>query len=193
MEFANQLDPKRPLSILDLGCGIGRNSIPLAELISPSSGRIQCVDLLDMEILRQSSRQHQVEHVINTEQADISEYKIPRNSFDYIVAVCLEQVKSENIFKKILRRMTDGTKSGGINYIMMNTNFEEIERHTGNKLETRIEVMISKGKALAALHSNYAGWEEIHSSDIPRHLEISRNDVPIIVKADSLTLAVRKP
>ena len=120
MELVGQLNLQRPLSILDLGCGIGRNSIPLAEKIRPARGRLQCVDLLEMALskLKQYSREHQVEHVINTQQADISDYKIPRNSFDYIVAASsLEHVKSEEMFKKTLRRMADGTKSGGINYI----------------------------------------------------------------------------
>ena len=76
---------------------------------------------------------------------------------------------------------------------MMNTNIEEFEQNTGDKLETLIEVVMSKDKALSTLQTNYEGWEKLHQSDTPLHLEISRNDVPVILKADSLALAVRKP
>jgi ubiquinone/menaquinone biosynthesis C-methylase UbiE len=196
MELVTQLNVNRPLSFLDLGSGVGRNSIPLAKAIRHSRGRIQCVDLLDMalEKLKKYSREHHVEHVIKTEQADISEYKIPRNSFDYIIAASsLEHVKSEEIFRKALRRMAEGTKSGGINFIMMNTNIEEIDLETGNKRETLIEVVLSKERALRTLRANYEGWEELHRSDKPMNLEISRHQVPILLKADSLILAVRKP
>lgn len=196
MELVKLIDHKHPLSILDLGCGVGRNSIPLAQWLKSSLGHVHGVDLLDMalEKLHTYSKEFRVEHLISTEQADISTYEIPPNSYDYIIAASsLEHVKSDTAFKQVLRRMAEGTKPGGINFILMNTNIEEFNRQTGRKRETLIEVVMPKENALAILQANYEGWEQLHLSDTPMRLDITRHDVPVILQADSLTYVVKKP
>jgi SAM-dependent methyltransferase len=196
MDLAARFEPNRPLAVLDLGCGAGRNSIPLAQAVGPGGGTVLCVDLLDkaLEKVQEYSEEFRVEDVIETQQADIGEYPIPRNAFDYIVAAsCLEHVKTPDLLKKVLQSLADGTKSGGINYIMMNTNIEEVEKNSGKKRETLFEVVIPKQRALDLFRDNYEGWEELHSSDEPLELEIARDDIPVLLKADSLTVAFRKP
>ncbi|MEC0228375.1 class I SAM-dependent methyltransferase [Paenibacillus alba] len=196
MQLIEKLDNERPLAFLDLGCGVGRNSIPLAQRLKPSIGRIHCVDLLDLalEKLQVYSHEFNVDPLISTEQADISSYEIPPDTYDYIVAASsLEHVKSEESFNKVLRRMAEGTKPGGINFIMMNTNIEEFDQRTGQKRETYIEVVMSQERALASLQAKYTGWERLHLSTTPMRLEITRQDVPILLQADSLMYAVKRP
>jgi 2-polyprenyl-3-methyl-5-hydroxy-6-metoxy-1,4-benzoquinol methylase len=196
MELAEQLDSNRPLTVLDLGCGAGRNSIPLAQLVKPAGGTVLCVDLLDkaLEKVQEYSEEFEVEDVIETQQADIGEYKIAKNAFDYIVAAsCLEHVKTPGVLEKVLDSLAKGTKSGGIIFIMMNTNIEEVDKASGKKRETLIEVIIPKERALELFRAHYEGWEELHLSDEPMELEITRDDIPVLLKADSLTVAYRKP
>lgn len=71
-------DNKENLNVLDLGCGVGRNSIPIAEAIKQRNGKIICVDLLDsaLDNLKRYSKEYKVEEVIRTEKADIGNYKI---------------------------------------------------------------------------------------------------------------------
>lgn len=51
------------LSVLDLGSGIGRNSIPIAESMKNRNGKVVCVDLLESAIdkLQINSRKYGVD------------------------------------------------------------------------------------------------------------------------------------
>ncbi|EEK59120.1 hypothetical protein bcere0005_51380 [Bacillus cereus 172560W] len=102
------------LQVLDLGSGIGRNSIPIAQIIKNYNGTVTCVDLLDSALtkLQTYSKEHDVFEVIKTEQTEIENYHIDSNAYDYIVAVSsLEHVKSKEDFKKVLHSMKQGTKT----------------------------------------------------------------------------------
>ena len=52
--------------MLDLGSGVGRNSIPIAQKIKNASGTVTCVDLLDSALtkLQIYSKEHDVFEVI---------------------------------------------------------------------------------------------------------------------------------
>jgi len=196
LDLADQVNIGQPMSILDLGCGVGRNSIPLAEKVLAGDGRVVCVDAQEKAInkLVHYSEQYQVKSVIYTEQSDISQYKIAEAKYDYIVAVSsLEHCKSKYLLKKVLDSMVNGTKGGGINCIVMNTNIEEFEAADGKQRNTLSEVNMGKDKVLKLLRQHYEGWEEIHVSDEPLELDISRENKAVTLKADSLTFAVRKP
>jgi 2-polyprenyl-3-methyl-5-hydroxy-6-metoxy-1,4-benzoquinol methylase len=196
MELVSRFDLEKPVRVLDLGCGVGRNSLPLARKVKAGDGRVVCVDLLDKALhkLKRYSQKYGVSKVIAAEQADIGDYRIPEAEYDYIVAASsLEHCKSEEVLKKVLRSIAEGTKSGGINCIIMNTNIKEIDAATGGRRETLIEVVMAKDKVLDILRANYKDWEELHVSDEPLDLDIERDEKPVILKADCLTFAVRKP
>ena len=196
IELIARLSLNEPLAVLDLGCGVGRNSIPLAKLVQLGGGHVHCVDLLEVALdkLKEYSKEYTVDDVISTEQADIGQYRIPADAYDYIVvASTLEHVQSEEVLRRTLRGFAEGTKSGGMNYIDMNTNIEEYDLASGRRRDVLVEVVLSKEKALKLLRANYEGWEEVHLEDKPIELEIDRNGTPVLFKANCLTFAVRKP
>ena len=73
IDLLHVFDDKDNVKVLDLGCGVGRNSIPIAEAIKQKNGKVVCVDLLDSAIqkLRQYSKEYRVEEVIVTKKADV--------------------------------------------------------------------------------------------------------------------------
>jgi hypothetical protein len=89
--------------------------------------------------------------------------------------------------------MRRGTKPGGLICIIMNTNIEEYDIHTGSRRETLIEVVMDKDRVLQLLRASFQGWTELAVSDEPLELRIHRNGIPVMMKADSLSFAVRKP
>lgn len=93
-------ESKENLKVLDLGSGVGRNSIPIAEKIKDYGGKVVCVDLLDsaIEKLKKYIKEFGVESIIETVKADIGHYKIKKDEFDYIIAVSsLEHISTEEV------------------------------------------------------------------------------------------------
>ncbi|MNI04894.1 tellurite resistance protein TehB [compost metagenome] len=196
LELLKYFDLRSPIQVLDLGCGVGRNSIPLASMLKPAGGHIHCVDLLDVAIdkLNEYSQEHQLEEVITTQQSDISEFPYEKEAYHYILAVsCLEHAKSEASLKRILASFVEGTISGGINYIDMNTNIQEYNINNGHQRKPLFEVNLSSEEAIHLLRTHYEGWEELHMDTTPIAIEINRDGIPVCLQSDCLAFAVRKP
>ncbi|WP_282942204.1 class I SAM-dependent methyltransferase [Paenibacillus sp. RC67] len=195
IETTTLLQTQRDIHILDLGCGVGRNSIPLAKQIKEKGGSIVCVDLLESALakLLQYSQEYQVAECVQTILADISEYEIPQAEYDYIVAVSsLEHAQSFESLQKVLHSMQVGTKPHGLNCLVINTNLIEIEQVTQRSLEVLMEVNLSTDDMLQLLHDVYSGWELIQVNVRPQQSDIMRDEVPVILKSNVVTYVVRK-
>lgn len=130
------------LSVLDLGSGIGRNSIPIAESMKNRDGKVVCVDLLESAIhkLQSYSRQFGVEPYIVTKLSDIEHFTIEQDEYDMIVAVsALEHVSSESALVSKLNEMAHGTKMDGSNCIIIGSNIKEVKLVTGHELDPMFE------------------------------------------------------
>ncbi|MCM3617669.1 class I SAM-dependent methyltransferase [Sutcliffiella horikoshii] len=183
------------INVLDLGCGVGRNSIPIAEAIKSKKGKVVCVDLLDSALrkLKQYSKEYKVEEVILTEKADIGNYEIKPNEFDFIVAVStLEHVQSEGIFEEVVKKMADGTKNNGINCLIVNSEVEEIDIGTNEKLDALMEVNLSTEVMMNKLDSIYKSWEVLKTIVKPLEYNIIRNEKSLLLKTNAITYVVRK-
>ncbi|MGE0979988.1 class I SAM-dependent methyltransferase [Bacillus thuringiensis] len=186
---------KDDLNMLDLGSGVGRNSIPLAQAIKENGGTVVCVDVLDsaLQKLNEYSQEYEVQEVIQTEKADIGNYEIKPNNFDFIVAVSsLEHVQSEEVFGKVVQRMADGTKYNGINCIIVNSEVEEIDMDTNKKLDALMEINIPTEEMMNILRQIYDGWEVLSIMVKPLEYKIIRNEKSVLLKTNAITYAVRK-
>ncbi|KAB2441426.1 class I SAM-dependent methyltransferase [Bacillus luti] len=195
MDLMNYFEGQKNLQILDLGAGVGRNSIPIAQKIKNASGTVTCVDLLDSALtkLHIYSTEHDVFDVIKTEQAAIENYYIPSNTYDYIVAVSsLEHVKSEEDLTNVLHSMKKGTKTDGINCLIINSNIQEIDLHTNEELDALIEINLSTDDMIHLLKSIYKEWQEIKIEIKALAYDIVRNERHIQLKTNAITFVVQK-
>ena len=66
IRFIQELDLSKEDSVLDLGCGVGRNSIPIAEKLKHRNGKVVCVDILDSALnnLIKYSKKHLISQFI---------------------------------------------------------------------------------------------------------------------------------
>jgi 2-polyprenyl-3-methyl-5-hydroxy-6-metoxy-1,4-benzoquinol methylase len=195
MDLLPLFENKENLNVIDLGCGVGRNSIPIAEAIKNRKGKVVCVDLLDSALnkLNEYSNLYNVQEVIQTEKADIGNYKIKPNEFDFIVAVStLEHVKSEEVFEEVVRHMAAGTKNNGVNCLIVNSEVQEIDLETNEKLDVLMELNLSTEVMINKLSSVYKDWELVKTLVKQLEYNITRNDKPVLLKTNAITYVVRK-
>jgi 2-polyprenyl-3-methyl-5-hydroxy-6-metoxy-1,4-benzoquinol methylase len=195
METLNYFSAYDYLEVLDLGCGIGRNSIPIAETMKERSGKIVCVDLLQtaLDKLEMNSNQYNVSKYIDPHLSDIADFNIITNQYDYIVAVsALEHVESEAKLKRVLANMIAGTRVKGINCIIMNTNIEEIDEVTGDKLDPYIELNMTTQNLVNLFEEAYKEWKVTYTTVKPLEFNIERSGNRIVLKGDCLTYVVQR-
>ncbi|WP_088034979.1 class I SAM-dependent methyltransferase [Evansella clarkii] len=189
------LEGKTNPKVLDLGSGVGRNSIPIAQVIKNKNGKVVCVDLLDsaLDKLKLYSEEYEIEGVIETIKADIGHYEIAKNGYDLIVAVStLEHVESEDVFENVIRKMASGTKDEGINCIIVNSEVEEIDIGTNENIDAMMEVNIKTEDMLNKLRHVYDGWEIVKQLVKPLEYKIVRDERDVLLKTNAITFAVRK-
>lgn len=195
LDVLPQFDHNENMKVLDLGCGVGRNSIPIPEAIKHGNGKVICIDLLDSALskLKEYSVKYNVEDVIDMEKADIGSYEIKQDEYDFIVAVStLEHVGSEQIFENVIKQMAAGTKHNGVNCLIVNSEVEEIDLETNERLEALMEVNLSTDIMMSKLTSVYKGWKEVKRVIKPLEFTITRNEKPILLKTNAITYVVRK-
>ncbi|MGE7881633.1 class I SAM-dependent methyltransferase [Bacillus sp. NPDC094077] len=195
MDLMDYFEGQNNLQVLDLGSGVGRNSIPIAQKIMNSGGTVTCVDLLNSALtkLQIYSREHGVFEEIKAEQSAIEDYYIAPITYDYIVAVSsLEHVKSEEDFKKVLHSMKNGTKSGGINCLIVNSNIQEIDLETNQELDALVEMNLSTEEMIFLLKNVYAEWKEVKIDIKNLSYDIVRNGKLIKLITNAITFVVQK-
>ena len=104
----------KELKVLDLGCGVGRNSICIARKYKHINCTIDCVDLLELAIekLQLNANEYDVQSYMNGIVLPIEDYTIPPQSYDLILAVsALEHVATNDIFLAKLAEIRDGIRT----------------------------------------------------------------------------------
>lgn len=183
------------LHVLDLGCGIGRNSIYIAEKFKDKNCIVDCVDLLDIAIekLIQNAKEHNVALNINGINKSIEEFKIDAQSYDFIMAIsALEHIDTEDSFLIKLNEIKNGLRKNGIACLVINSNVREMNLHTKEMIDAQFEVNLSTEKLQEYLMNVFNGWDLLKTSvieqeyDIPREMFISRLHTNVV------TYVVRK-
>ncbi|TYP73998.1 methyltransferase family protein [Paenibacillus methanolicus] len=196
MEHIDELLPRDGLQVLDLGCGPGRHSIPIARRIGEGGGLVTGVDLLESAVakLGEYSREYGVERWVRGVRCDIESYRIEEGAYDYIIAVSsLEHLPSEEALTRKLAEMAVGTKSGGINVLLVNASIKETAVGTGERLAPMFELNLTKERLRELLTGAYAGWEVLSDDSKQLVFPIDRDGRQVELASDCVTFAARKP
>ena len=170
------------LNVLDLGCGIGRNCIAIAQQYEDISCTIDCVDILNLAIekLYENAEEYGVASHIRGIVKPIEEYSIDKNHYDFILAVsALEHVDTKQSFIKKLVEINQGIRERGIVCLVINSEVRERDKKTGCELAPQFEVNLPTEEVQGLLHQVFADWEvmkstvQIQEYDIPREKGIS--------------------
>lgn len=178
---------------LDLGCGVGRNCIPVAQAVP--AGTVDCVDILELAIekLRVNAAAYGVEDRIHTAVSGIDKFPIPKNTYDLILGISvLEHMDSRETMERKLLEIQEGIREKGAVCFVLNTGIREHDKATGEALQPQFEVLLESTEILGLFDTVFAGWKVLHSSVRHQKYDTPRERGIVELDSDVVTFAARK-
>ena len=180
---------------LDLGCGIGRNCIPVINALPEISCKMDCVDILPLAIekLRENAVKYQVETSITGIVCAVDDYPIVENGYDLILGISiLEHLNSLQTLKQKLYQIKAGLCTGGIACFVVNSSIEEHDKATGMQLPVQFEINLRSSELEQLLTEVFSEQEVLKHSVIHYTYDTYRESGITVLDTDVLTFAVRK-
>lgn len=185
---------KKELRALDLGCGVGRNCIPLAKRFSDISCRVDCVDLLP-EAIRLLKGNAEAAGVAGLYPyvSTIEEYIIEKNCYDFIMAVsALEHVADWTHFLIKLEEIKEGICGEGVVCLIINSQIQERDVLTGVIREPQFEVNVPTKVLEDVLGKIFFGWKILKHTVSDQSYQIDRENGNTELTTSVLTWVVQK-
>lgn len=196
MDILPLLTDETAVRVLDLGCGVGRNSIPIAQYFADKNCLIDCVDLLDIAIekLEEYSRQYGVSNSIVKYKSSIEDFEITEDTYNLVVAVsALEHVAAERDFIDVLDKVKHGIKHNGIIFLTINTNVVETDIMNGKLLDAQFEVNLKTAEMVNLLLKAFSTFNILKHTVVPQKHEIKRDEREILISTQVVTFVVQRP
>ena len=194
-EIVVLFDEYNELRVLDLGCGVGRNSIYVAERFKNIYCIVDCVDLLEIAIekLAQNAKEHNVILNINGINESIEDYEIERNSYDFIMAIsALEHIDTQESFVKKLIEIKGGLRDNGIVCLVINSDVSEMNLDTKEIIDAQFEVNLPTEKIQEYLNQVFDGWRILKTSVKEQEYDIPRSQFVSHLHTNVVTFVARK-
>lgn len=195
MDTFELLPHKNNLRLLDLGCGVGRNSVPLAQKLKGTEGKVVCIDFLESAMinLERYGKAYGVSEVLELIRSEISNFSVCPNYYDYVISVStLEHLDSIATFHQVLEKIIYGTKEQGIHCFLINSNIRETEVETGSQLNPMFEILFRTETLLSLLQNTYANWSVLRENVSRYTLEIMRDEKRVLLESDVVTWVAQK-
>ena len=183
------------LRVLDLGCGVGRNSIAVASYFSDIPCRVDCVDILPLAIqkLTEYGDKYQVSNSICGYISPIDSFYIEESTYDLILAVsALEHSDSEESFIKKLEEIKNGIRPEGIFCLIVNTDVHEYDSETGMEIPAQFEVNLPEEMLRDHLKKMFCGWQILKDTSKKQRYYILRDTTVSDLHSTVVTYVVKK-
>lgn len=198
MRLLDYLDGQ--IKILDLGCGVGRNAIPMAQALQESkkNATITCVDVLaeSIDLLKEYATTYKVEGIIDPVLSDNDQFVIEPNTYDLIAGIStLEHCQGKNKVAQLMAAIAKGTKSGGFVRIEMTTNRRVTDTTTNQPVPTFVETPLDGEEVQEMLQAKdtFAGWNIISLTIDPYEEELAKEDRTVHWCSTQINFTAQKP
>ncbi len=197
-----QSDPRLPAlaagltaesRVLDLGCGVGRNTI---ELTKRCGAHVTAVDILPsaIEKLTAYASRHGVSERVLAICSEMEEFALEADSFDLILAVsAIEHVGSMPTLRRLLSQIAGATRAGGRVLITTSTGRNVADAVTGEPVETKVETPLTATQAVELLEGVFRNWgiEVLETAPYRERIELDGQDV--LWQSTEVNFLARKP
>ena len=183
------------INVLDLGCGVGRNCIPIAQQFKNQECHIDCIDILDVAIdkLKGYADKYGVTESINGILMPIDGFTIPENSYHLIISVSsLEHMDSTVSFVNKLNEIANGVKENGIVCLIINSDISEEDLSSGDILAPQFEVNLMTEVLHGYLSKSFKNWDVLKSSVVKQEYDIPRGVIQSHIRTNVVTFVARK-
>lgn len=189
LELTPLFEEHEEINVLDLGCGVGRNCIYIAQHYHDKVCKIDCVDILDLAIekLYANAEEYGVASNICGIVKPIEDYSIKESNYDLIMAVSsLEHVDSKETFVNKLYEIEKGVRKNGIVCFVLNSNVREFDKETGCEIPAQFEVNLATEELQTILNQVFSNWTKMKSTvekqqyDIPRENVVSELNTSVV-------------
>lgn len=183
------------LNVLDFGCGIGRNSIAVAQSYKNIACSVDCVDLLELAIekLNENAKMHDVDKIIHGTVQSIEEYQIEKEKYDFIMAIsALEHINSRLAFEQKLIEIKNGIGQNGIVCLVLNSDVREWDKETKHELEAQFEVNLPTEELKVVLQDVFRDWKVIKFTTQEQQYDIPRESGVCEIRTKVVTLVARR-
>lgn len=197
MDNLKIIDNSTDVEILDLGCGVGRNSIAIAQYFKEwgTTCNIDCVDLLEVAInrLKENAIKYGVRDFITPILSSIDSFEITHKKYDYIVSVsAIEHVANWELFEKTLYNIRQATKKNGVVCLILNTELHEIKVENNEEQEALFEVNLPTSEMVDLLEKAFDGWDIIKKTVVHQEWIAPRENGDVRLNTNVVTLVCRK-
>ncbi len=193
MKAFELIDSSKTLKILDLGSGVGRNAITIAQK-SKDGTVIECVDLLPsaIEILNDNAKAYNVKDKINGIVSTIEDYQINKE-YDFIIGVStLEHVNDEAAFKKVLNDIRNHLVINGVACLIINSEVQEKDIETGELLVPQFEVNMLTKDMQQLVHKVFSNFEFVKEEIKNLNYAIERAGKDVNLRTNAVTFIIRR-
>ena len=183
------------LNVLDLGCGVGRNCVAIAQSFKNTPCKIDCVDILDLAIekLYENAEELGVAPSINGIVESIENYPVGENKYDLVLAVsALEHIDSEQSFISKLSEINRGIRKNGVVCLVINSDVKEADKSTGKEIPAQFEVNLQTEKLQAVLKEKFSDFETMKTAVSEQQYDIPRGEIISNLKTKVITFVARK-
>lgn len=195
MNLLPEFEKYNKINVLDLGCGVGRNCIPIAQEFKDKDCSIDCVDILDFAIaeLEKNAKEFDAEKSINGIVSPIDDFVIEKEKYDFVFAVsALEHMNSGESFENKLTEIEKGVKENGIVCLIINSEVNEINKSNGEKLNPQFEVNLKTDELNCLLNNIFSEWNIIKNGVSNQRYDIPRNDCIADLTTRVVTFVAKK-
>lgn len=164
-----------PIVAYDLGAGVGRHTVPMAQGLADGS-RVIAVDLLQTAIdrLRTNCARAGVEDAVVPVVHDLETFD-PADDAGLVVAFsAIEHVSSVEAMRRLLTRMASMTHPGGVHVIGVVCDRTEVAPN-GTSRPAIVEFPLTSEAALAVVDRTYSGWDVRRRTTRPSRVAETRD------------------